>query len=189
MYRDIPSELRESIEPVVADYGFELVNVDIQRGGNPVMKVTIDTPAGDGRVPVEALERVSRELGTQLDAVDAMPGAYRLEVSSPGLDRLLGREKDFVAACAAGREVKITTRGPLEGRRRFRGKLVDFRRRNAGADDQGDASAAGDEARDAVACVEDSGNRYEIPFSQIDRANAIYEFSSADFRDENESGR
>ena len=85
MYRDIPEELRALIEPVVEEAGFELVDAQLARGGKPwTLKVTIDTPKCDGRVPVGGCATVSRELGSQLDVADAIEAAYRLEVSSPG---------------------------------------------------------------------------------------------------------
>ena len=125
MYRDIPEELRSLIEPVVADHGFELVDVETSASQGPrLLRVTIDTPSGDGCVPVGRCAEVSREIATQLEAGDAIPSSYRLEVSSPGLDRHLGREKDFAAAC--GQNVRIETQRPLDGRRRFQGRLLGF---------------------------------------------------------------
>lgn len=160
MYRDIPQELRTLIEPVVTDHGFELVDVEhVQGGGAGVLRVTIDTPAGDGHVSVERCAEVSREIATGLDATDAMAGRYRLEVSSPGLDRHLAREKDFTAAC--GQEIRVETRQPLNGRRRFRGRLTDF--------------------EGGVARLVVDGSEVEIPFAEVARANAVYEFSAADF--------
>ncbi len=120
LYRDIPEHLRARIEPVVEDHGCELVDVEIRmEGGLGIVRVTVDTKEGDGRVPIERCAALSRELGLHLDAAEPMPGRYRLEVSSPGLDRILARQKDFEAA--RGQEVKIQTKRPLDGRRRFRG--------------------------------------------------------------------
>lgn len=162
MYRDIPEDLRALIEPVLLDHGCELVDVEVSRGsGAGLLRATIDTAAGDGRVTVECCAEVSRELQTQLDVAEVMQGQYRLEVTSPGLDRTLAREKDFVAAC--GEEVKITTRRPLEGRRRFRGVLVGFE---------------GGSVR-----VEIDGKPVEIPFGEIEKANTKYSFSRADFEE------
>ena len=125
MYRDIPEDLKALIEPVVEDAALELVDVSVQRGGRPWrVRVTVDTPRGDGRVSIDACAAVSREIGTVLDAADAIAAAYNLEVSSPGLDRMLAREKDFSRAC--GSEVKLETREPVAGRRRFRGRLLGF---------------------------------------------------------------
>jgi len=163
MYRDIPEELKTLIEPIVTDHGLELMDADLVRGRGPwQLRVVLDTPAGDGAVSVETCAHVSREIGTQLDAADAIAHAYTLEVSSPGLDRPLAREKDFVAAAARdGSDVKIETRVPLDGRRRFRGRLVGF---------------DGETAHVSV-----DGREFAIPFAQVAKANVVYPFSAADF--------
>ncbi|MDH3521478.1 MAG: ribosome maturation factor RimP, partial [Myxococcales bacterium] len=136
------------------------VDVRITRGRPPwLLRITIDTPLGDGRVSVDRCAEVSREVEVQLDAADAIASAYRLEVSSPGLDRVLAREKDFAAAC--GSEVRIETRRPLAGRRRFRGLLLGF--------DGGTAKL----------CVD--GQEIGIPFAEVAKANAVYNFTPADF--------
>lgn len=160
VYRDIPEELRALIEPVVESSGLELVDVLITRGRRPwLLRVTIDTPEGDGRVSVERCAEVSREIETHLDAADAVSAEYRLEVSSPGLDRLLAREKDFRAAC--GSEVWIETRQPLDGRRRFRGQLMTF--------------------EEGVVRLTVDGCEVGIPFADVAKANTIYKFTRADF--------
>ena len=160
MYRDIPEALRAVVEPVVADHGFELVDADVARGpSGSVVRVVIDTPAGDGRVPIDDCARVSRELETCLDAAGLVALPYTLEVSSPGLDRVLGREKDFAAAC--GSEVKIETRRPIDGRRRFRGELVAF--------DAGRVHVRVD------------GQPFEIAFADVAKASQVYHFTNADF--------
>ena len=160
MYRDIPEEMRELIEPILDDHGLELVDVDLKRGRAPwTLRVIVDTPEGDGLVPVDGCAQVSREIGSHLDAEDLIPARYTLEVSSPGLGRVLAREKDFAAAC--GREVKLETRAPRDGRRRFRGRLVGF-------DDQ-------------VARLLIDGEEVEIAFADVARANAVYEFTREDF--------
>ena len=158
MYGDIPEEMRALVEPVVDAHELELVDISISR--NPgLVRITVDNKQGDGRVSVDACAEVSREVESHLDASSAIDEGYRLEVSSPGLDRILAREKDFRAAC--GREVKLQTRRPVEGRRRFRGTLTQF---DAG-----------------VARVLVDGAEIEIAFSDVERANALYEFSRADF--------
>ena len=160
MYRDIPEEMRALIEPLVDDHGLELVDVDLKRGRAPwTLRVIVDTQEGDGRVPVEQCAGVSREIGSHLDAGNLIPSRYTLEVSSPGLDRVLAREKDFRAAC--GREVKLETRAPRDGRRRFRGRLVGF--------------------DDEVARLLVDGEEVEIAFADVASANAVYEFTREDF--------
>jgi ribosome maturation factor RimP len=160
MYRDIPEELRGLIEPIVRDFGLELVDVALHRGRSPwQLRVTLDTPQGDGRISVERCAEVSREIGTQLDAEDFAPCAWRLEVSSPGLDRVLAREVDFARAC--GEEISVETRRPLEGRRRFRGVLLGFE-----AD---------------VARIRVDGREFQVPFAEVAKAHSIYRFTPADF--------
>jgi ribosome maturation factor RimP len=160
VYRDIPEDLKTLIEPLVEDASLELVDILLSRGRPPwLLRITIDTPSGDGRVPVERCAEISREIETHLDATDAIPVPYRLEVSSPGLDRPLAREKDFAAAC--GTEVRIETRAPLDGRRRFRGLLVGF--------------------EDGIAKVSVDGREVGIPFAEVAKANTIYEFTREDF--------
>jgi len=160
MYRDIPEPLRALVEPVVDDHGFELVLADVTRGpSGSVVRVVIDTREGDGRVPIDECARVSREIETCLDASDVVRPPYTLEVSSPGLDRILGREKDFAAACGA--EVKIETRHPIDGRRRFRGELVAF--------------------ENGRVRVRVDGKPFEIEFADVAKANQVYHFTNADF--------
>ena len=160
MYRDIPEPLRALVEPIVADRGYELVVADVTRGpSGSVVRVVIDTQEGDGRVPIDDCALVSREIETCLDAADVVRPPYTLEVSSPGLDRVLGREKDFAAAC--GREVKIETRHPIDGRRRFRGELIAF---EAGC-----------------VHVRVDGKSFEIAFAEVAKANQVYHFTNADF--------
>lgn len=161
MYRDIPEELLRLIEPVVHDHGCELVDVESHLGSSRtgVLRVLIDRREGDGRVGIERCAEISREIGTQLDAHDVVSGSYNLEVSSPGLDRVLAREKDFAAAC--GKEVKLKTRRPVDGRRQFKGSLIGF--------DGGIARLLVD------------GREFEIPFAEVEKANSIYQFTRADF--------
>jgi ribosome maturation factor RimP len=162
VYRDIPADLRALVEPVVADHGYELVDAEVQRGRPGMLRITVDSPSGDGRIPVGALADLSREIETQLDAADWMEGSYRLELASPGLDRVLGREKDFAAACATGCEVRIRTRRPQDGRRRFKGVLVGF--------------------EEGTVRLQSDGEELEIRFEDIEKANTIYKFTSADFK-------
>jgi ribosome maturation factor RimP len=148
------------IEPVVEGAGFELVDVVVTRGRPSwQVKVVIDTTHGDGRVPIDHCAVVSREIETNLDAADAIESSYRLEVSSPGLDRILAREKDFEAVL--GSEIQLQTREPQDGRRKFRGELLGF--------------------EDDVARMDIDGCEVRIPFGSISRANVIYKFTRADF--------
>ena len=125
MYWDIDESLRAVIEPIVRDHGLEMVDACLRSGrGRGLLRIVLDTSKGDGRVTVDQCAQVSREVGRALDVSDLIPGAYMLEVCSPGVDRTLGRVVDFERA--VGGRVSIETRTPLEGRSRFKGELVEF---------------------------------------------------------------
>ena len=158
MYKDIPADLRRVVEPVVQAHGLELVDAGMGRGpARSLVRIVVDTPVGDGRVRVDECAAISREVGHSLDVSDLLPAAYTLEVCSPGVDRLLGREVDFTRAI--GRRVAIETGAALEGRRRFKGELVAF--------------------DGAVATVRGEERDFSIPFAAIERAQAFFPFGSS----------
>lgn len=107
-------------EPIVADLGMELVEVEFRREAQGwILRVYLDRPGG---ITLDNCKRVSEELGDHLDVEDFIEHAYHLEVSSPGLDRPLTRDEDFVRF--AGQTVTILTGDDIEGRHNFRGRLV-----------------------------------------------------------------
>lgn len=109
--------------PIAAAEGLELVHVELRgTGSSRMLRVFLDRPGG---ITHADCERVSRELGATLDADNILEGAYTLEVSSPGLDRPLVKAEDFQRF--AGQKVKLETREPLAGRKRFSGKLEGWR--------------------------------------------------------------
>jgi ribosome maturation factor RimP len=118
--RDQQTEaVRTLIEPVVVYAGMELVDVEYGRKpSGTVLRLTIDKPGG---VTVNDCGDISRLVGDLLDAKDSVPGSYNLEVSSPGINRLLKKRDDFERF--AGQKVLIKTREPIEGRRNFKGIL------------------------------------------------------------------
>ncbi len=115
-YEDIACKARKIAEPLCEDMGIEVVDVEytMQRGGW-VLRLYIDRPGG---TTLDDCIRVSRELSTLLDVEDIVPQSYSLEVSSPGLDRPLKREKDFHKAI--GKKVRIRTTEPIDGRKNFK---------------------------------------------------------------------
>lgn len=109
------------LEPVVAALGFELLEVEWSSAGrNSLVRVYIDRTDGAG-IGLDDCERTSRSIGAVLDAEDPIGSEYRLEVSSPGFDRPLRTAEHF--ARFEGSEARIETAAPVEGRRRFRGRL------------------------------------------------------------------
>jgi ribosome maturation factor RimP len=122
----LAANLAELIDPVLVDLGFRLVRVAMSGGANtaggPSLQIMAERP--DGTFSIEDCAAVSRELSPVLDAYDPLPGAYRLEVSSPGIDRPLVRPSDFEDW--SGYEAKIELSQPVNGRKRFRGIIEGF---------------------------------------------------------------
>ena len=113
------SRVRQLVEEVVESQGYELVDVEFKGAGkSSLLRIFIDKPAG---ISHEDCELVSEQVGTVLDVEDLIPFSYTLEVSSPGLDRKLFKEADYIRF--AGKLAKIQTRIPLEHQRVFRGRL------------------------------------------------------------------
>ena len=108
------------VEPVLPGIGYRLVRVRIS--GLDGCTVQIMTERPDGSMSVDDCEVVSRALSPVLDASDLIDRAYRLEVSSPGMDRPLVRRSDFERF--AGHQLKVELSEAIDGRRRFRGLLV-----------------------------------------------------------------
>ncbi len=145
-------KLRESLSPVVAGLGCELVDVEWIAGGDAgLLRLYIDHPDGVG---IEHCERVSREVSALLDVEDPVPGEYRLEVSSPGLDRPLVTAEHFRRFL--GGLVKVRLRAPLSGRSNFKGRLQD-------CDGQ-------------TVTVEVDGEAYVLPLADVERARLVPEF-------------
>lgn len=106
-------------EPVLAGLGYRLVRVHISGSAGCTVQVMAERP--DGTMTIEDCEIASRALSPVLDAADPIEGAYRLEISSPGIDRPLVRRSDFDRY--AGHVAQVEMQVPIDGRRRFRGEL------------------------------------------------------------------
>ncbi|MDR3408804.1 MAG: ribosome maturation factor RimP [Methylovirgula sp.] len=105
--------------PVLADFGFRLVRVKLSAQAGATVQIMAERP--DGSMSVEDCEIVSQALSPVLDVEDPIPGGYRLEISSPGIDRPLVRASDFLRAL--GHEAKIEMVAPVGSRKRFRGLI------------------------------------------------------------------
>ena len=143
-------------EPYVRDAGFDLIEVQYareQRGA--VLRLFIDRPAGSPGdqtlVGVDDCERVSRDVSAALDVADNIAHTYLLEVSSPGLDRPLRRERDF--ARFVGESARVRLEAGVEGRRNFSGTI-------RGAKD----------GHVEIAC---DGRSYTLPIDDIQKANLV----------------
>ena len=107
-------------EPVLSSLGYRLVRVRISAFAGCTVQIMAERP--DGTMSIEDCETASRALSPVLDAADPIEGAYRLEISSPGIDRPLVRRSDFDRY--AGHVAQVEMNVPIDGRRRFRGELV-----------------------------------------------------------------
>ncbi len=141
--------LRALFEPVIVAMGYELVGVQYRPArGEGLLRVYIDSETGVG---VDDCARVSHQVSGLLDVEDPIPGNYRLEVSSPGLDRPLFTPEQFRRF--AGHEVKIRLHELWEGRRSFRGVL------------QG--------CEEGRVLIDEQETRHAVPVERIDRANLV----------------
>ncbi|MDA0339253.1 MAG: ribosome maturation factor RimP [Proteobacteria bacterium] len=113
------SQVRALIEPAIEALGFELVRVRFMSGERSTLQIMAERP--DGTLSVENCVEVSRTVSALLDVEDPIRGEYNLEVSSPGIDRPLTRQKDFERW--AGFDAKVELQMPIDGQRRFRGIL------------------------------------------------------------------
>lgn len=114
--------LLAAMEPRAASEGIEIVTVEIVGSKRaPTIRVYIDA---EGGISFDALARTQAWVGELVDELDPFPGAYMLEVSSPGIDRPLRTPEHF--ARFAGEQVTVKTTGPLEGRSSFSGELLGY---------------------------------------------------------------
>lgn len=110
------------IEPLIEDLGYELVRVIVSSRDGTTVQVMAGS--ANGKFGIKDCEKISREISPFLDSHDPMPGGYRLEVSSPGIDRPLVRPRDFIAY--EGFDVKLEVKQMIDGRKRFKGRLAGF---------------------------------------------------------------
>lgn len=122
MSKKVTEIVEELVLPIVSDLDLELVDIEFKKEGkNWFLRIFIDSDTG---VDIDECSVVSERLSEKLDEVDPIPQAYFLEVSSPGAERPLKKEKDIYNSI--GRNVNITTYEPIEGSKEFEGKLINF---------------------------------------------------------------
>lgn len=145
----ISETLTTMVEPVVTAMGYELVGVEYRPGRKDgLLRIYIDTETG---VTLDDCTQVSHQVSGLLDVEDPIPGHYRLEISSPGLDRPLIKSADYERF--AGALVRVKLSGLWEGRRKIRGTLKGL--------------------RDGHVLVDEEGVVHEIPLDRIDRSNLV----------------
>ena len=148
----IAKKVTSLVEPILEEMDFELVDVMyFSKQGRWVLRLYIDK---EGGVTIDDCVRVSGEIGDLIDVKDVVEHEYVLEVSSPGLDRPLKKEKDLIHSI--GKKVKLKMDFPLKNRRNFTGYLKDF--------------------RNGMLYLEVDGDVVELSWADVGKANLVYEF-------------
>lgn len=143
------AQLMQLLQPTVEDMGYSLWGIELTSPGRrPTVRIYIEAESG---ISVDDCAQVSHQVSGVLDVEDPISGEYTLEVSSPGIDRLLFRPEQYEPY--VGEIVDVRLRLPVEGRRRFKGVLV---------------SADGE-----TAVVQIDEQQYRLPLRSIDRARAM----------------
>ena len=152
---DAADTLKRLIEPTLEAMGFELVRVLVMGKQQATVQVMIER-ADRAVLTVEHCAEASRVISAVLDVEDPIRGAYTLEVSSPGIDRPLTRLGDFERF--AGHVARIELSQPVDGRRRFKGRL---------------AGVAGDAVRLTLEEPAGAAADLDVPFAAIQRAKLV----------------
>lgn len=146
--------LTNMLQPLVEDLGYEFVGLEYTgQSKNAVLRIYIDREQG---IDLDDCGRVSGEVAALLDVEDPISGQYNLEVSSPGLDRPLFT----LEQCArfAGEQVQMTVFAPVEGRRKFKGRIL---------------SVTGDTLN-----IDQDGAEIALDFSNIAKARLVPDYDS-----------
>lgn len=126
MKKSIEATIEEMVVKITDPRGFEIVDVEyVKEAGEYYLRIFLDK---EGGISLNDCEAVSRELSEVLDVKDPIKDNYLLEVSSPGLDRPLKKDKDFVRY--QGRDVEIKLYKPMNGSKQFEGELVGLTEEN-----------------------------------------------------------
>ncbi len=142
------------IEPILNEMNFELVDIEyLSERGKWILRIYADKDEG---MTLDDCVYLSREIGDLIDVKDIISHEYVLEVSSPGLNRPLRREKDFLRAI--GNKVKIKMSVPIKGRRRFTGYLRKFEK--------------------GILYIEVDNDLTALFLKDVEKANLIYEFGN-----------
>lgn len=139
-------------EPVLKELGCEWIEARlITEYGRKILRIAIDKEGKEGGVSVGDCERVSREIETLLEVEEVVGERYLLEVSSPGLERPLIKEADYLRF--VGKIASLKTREPIEGRRNYKGLLEGL--------------------EEGIVKILIDGKQYKVPVELIERAHLV----------------
>jgi ribosome maturation factor RimP len=145
-------KIAEVAEALLQTEGMGLVDWQFRKEGRTwVLRIFIDKPGG---VTLDDCADISRQLGDQIEVHDLIPHAYTLEVSSPGLDRPLKKDRDFLQSL--GKVIQLNTHAPLEGQSFFRGVLTDY-------------------TPGGILRLEEKKKIWDIPVSTVAKARLVFE--------------
>jgi ribosome maturation factor RimP len=151
MFDDLKEKIWQLAQPVAESEGLELIHVEcLKMHTRWIVRLFLDK---DGGVTIDDCGSISNQLGDLLDIQDLIKGAYTLEVSSPGFDRPISRDEDFVKY--QGHKVNIKTGIKIEGIKNFHGTLLDYV----------------EDAGQKIVLLDVSGKTYRIPKSEIAKTN------------------
>lgn len=145
------NRVQEIVEPIIDNLGFEVVRVQLSGNVKKTLQIMIERKDRKNIV-VEDCATVSRAISDILDEKDPIEGEYSLEVSSPGLDRPLTKLEHFQRF--AGYEAKVETNAEVDGRKRFKGKVLSV------------------DAKNNI-LLEMEGAQYAIPFDDVNKAKLV----------------
>ncbi|WP_039764436.1 ribosome maturation factor RimP [Caldicellulosiruptor sp. F32] len=148
----VTKRVEELVKPILEKYGFDLVDIEFKKEGkNHFLRVYIDKPCG---ITIDDCQRVSEELSNKLDIVDPIPFSYYLEVSSPGVNRPLVNDRDFVRN--RGRVVDVFLKQPIMNTTKLTGELV--------------------EKKEDVLIIMVDGENISVPFENIKKVKVAIRF-------------
>ncbi|WP_271629789.1 ribosome maturation factor RimP [Caldicellulosiruptor sp. DIB 104C] len=148
----VTKRVEELVKPILEKYGFDLVDIEFKKEGkNHFLRVYIDKPGG---ITIDDCQRVSEELSNKLDIVDPIPFSYYLEVSSPGVNRPLVNDRDFVRN--RGRVVDVFLKQPIMNTTKLTGELV--------------------EKKEDVLIIMVDGENISVPFENIKKVKVAIRF-------------
>jgi ribosome maturation factor RimP len=145
----VSDQIEQLVEGPIISLGYVLVGIEyVKNGQNTVLRIYIDSDQG---ISIEDCERVSHQVNGILEVEDPISRAYSLEVSSPGFDRPLFKQKDFERF--VGVQAKVVMKLPIQGRRNFKGLLDGFSEGNI--------------------LIEVDGEVYELPLTKMSKARLV----------------
>lgn len=149
---DLAKHIQKIITPTIKDLGFDIVRVTVVGSQSPRLQIMAEHVDGTG-IDVEDCATISRAISAIMDVEDPIKDAFTLEVSSPGIDRPLTRVKDFETW--AGFDARVEMAVPVEGRRRFTGRLL------------------GLGEKEMILIENEEGEQFALPFVDLQRAKLL----------------